>query len=98
MNGVGASLSFPSVEPGQEETEVCRWKSAGLKIYNINPQDINTVSFYLNVYNELDDAVPRHDLVDDDSWFIQKGKITQPSQSMKLNPQTSSWLIMTLAP
>ena len=44
LNGVGASLSFPSVEPGQEETEVCRWKSAGLKIYNINPQDINTLT------------------------------------------------------
>lgn len=74
LNGVGASLSFPSVEPGQEETEVCRWKSAGLKIYNINPQDINTVSFYLNVYNELDDAVPRHDLVDDDFVVYPKGE------------------------
>lgn len=74
LNGVGASLSFPSVEPGQEETEVCRWKSAGLKIYNINPQDINTVSFYLNVYNELDDAVPRHDLVDDDFVIYPKGE------------------------
>lgn len=75
LNGVGVSLSFPSVEPGQEETEVCRWKSAGLKIYNINPQDINTVSFYLDVYNELDyDVIPRHDFVDDDFVVYPKGE------------------------
>ena len=50
-----------SVEPGQEETEIHHWESSGLKIYNINPQDINTVSFYLDVYNELDyDVIPRH--------------------------------------
>lgn len=85
LNGVGASLSFPSVEPGQEETEVCRWKSAGLKIYNINPQDINTVSFYLNVYNELDDAVPRHDLVDDDFVIYPKGEenATEPKHEIQ---------------
>lgn len=85
LNGVGASLSFPSVEPGQEETEVCRWKSAGLKIYNINPQDINTVSFYLNVYNELDDAVPRHDLVDDDFVIYPKGEenATEPKHEVQ---------------
>ena len=85
LNGVGASLSFPSVEPGQEETEVCRWKSAGLKIYNINPQDINTVSFYLNVYNELDDAVPRHDLVDDDFVVYPKGEenATEPKHEIQ---------------
>ena len=74
LNGVGASLWLTSVEPGQEETEIHHWEGSGLKIYNINPQDINTVSFYLNVYNELDDAVPRHDLVDDDFVVYPKGE------------------------
>jgi len=44
LNGVGASLWLTSVEPGQEETEIHHWESSGLKIYNINPQDINTLT------------------------------------------------------
>lgn len=75
LNGVGASLWLTSVEPGQEETEIHHWESSGLKIYNINPQDINTVSFYLDVYNELDyDVIPRHDFVDDDFVVYPKGE------------------------
>lgn len=86
LNGVGASLWLTSVEPGQEETEIHHWESSGLKIYNINPQDINTVSFYLDVYNELDyDVIPRHDFVDDDFVVYPKGEenATEPKHEIQ---------------
>lgn len=107
MNGVGASLWLTSVEPGQEETEIHHWESSGLKIYNINPQDINTVSFYLDVYNELDyDVIPRHDFVDDDFVVYPKGEEnatepkheTQPTDLVLADNDACTLMIVDLTP
>lgn len=76
LNGMDADLFWmPSVEPGQEETDEVQWDAAGLKIYGIKPQDINTVNVHFDVYDDAEWNVDfREDPVNDDFVIYPKGE------------------------
>lgn len=45
LNGIPADTSwFPEIGPGVKTTEVVSWDKAGLEIYGVKPQDIDTVN------------------------------------------------------
>lgn len=88
LNGMDADFPWiPSVEPGQEETKEVKWDAPGLKIYSINPQDINTVNIHFDVYDEAEWNVDhRVDPVDDDFVIYPKGEENAAPVKREMQP------------
>ena len=87
LNGIPAELHWqPKAEPGEERTEVASWDKEGLKIYGVEPQDINTVEIPIDVYNEAEWGVSnRDDPVDDEFVIYPKGaeNATEPKHEIQ---------------
>lgn len=87
LNGIPADTSwFPEIGPGVKTTEVVSWDKAGLEIYGVKPQDIDTVKLHIDVYDEAEwDVSNRDDPVDDDFVIYPKGeeKATEPKHEIQ---------------
>lgn len=87
LNGIPADTSwFPEIGPGVKTTEVVSWDKAGLEIYGVKPQDIDTVKLHIDVYNEAEwDVSNRDDPVDDDFVIYPKGEenATEPKHEIQ---------------
>ena len=62
------------------------WDKAGLEIYGVKPQDIDTVKLHIDVYDEAEwDVSNRDDPVDDDFVIYPKGeeKATEPKHEIQ---------------
>lgn len=77
---------FPEIGPGVKTTEVVSWDKAGLEIYGVKPQDIDTVKLHIDVYDEAEwDVSNRDDPVDDDFVIYPKGEenATEPKHEIQ---------------
>ena len=87
LNGIPADTSwFPEIGPGVKTTEVVSWDKAGLEIYGVKPQDIDTVKLHIDVYDEAEwDVANRDDPVDDDFVIYPKGEenATEPKHEIQ---------------
>lgn len=87
LNGIPADTSwFPEIGPGVKTTEVVSWDKAGLEIYGVKPQDIDTVKLHIDVYDEAEwDVSNRDDPVDDDFVIYPKGEenATEPKHEIQ---------------
>lgn len=87
LNGIPADTSwFPEIGPGVKTTEVVSWDKAGLKIYGVKPQDIDTVKLHIDVYDEAEwDVSNRDDPVDDNFVIYPKGEenATEPKHEIQ---------------
>lgn len=105
LNGIPADTSwFPEIGPGVKTTEVVSWDKAGLEIYGVKPQDIDTVKLHIDVYDEAEwDVSNRDDPVDDDFVIYPKGeeKATEPKHEIDWNIRkgigvpNDDWLILS---
>lgn len=67
-------------------SEVVSWDKAGLEIYGVKPQDIDTVKLHIDVYDEAEwDVSNRDDPVDDDFVIYPKGEenATEPKHEIQ---------------